>query len=143
MREFGSLAAFAGFTTLLIAEVEHAKHGALEHAAVIVETEAKRVIGTHDYNWPPLEQATIDRKKHGDTPLLETGEMRDSIEHTVHQSEIEHVAYIGSNNDKAVWQELGTSKIPPRSFLAGAAHHKIDEVLEVIGLHVVQRMIKP
>jgi hypothetical protein len=34
----------------------------------------------------------------------------------------EVVGHVGSNNDKAVWQELGTSRgIPPRSFLVGAA----------------------
>jgi hypothetical protein len=56
----------------------------------------------------------------GDTPLLETGEMRDSIEHSSNSSE----ALVGSNSDKAVWHELGTIHIPPRSFLALAAAEK-------------------
>jgi len=51
------------------------------------------------------------------TPLRETGELRASIEWNAEGNE----GYVGSNNDKAVWHELGTARIPPRSFLMGAA----------------------
>jgi hypothetical protein len=40
------------------------------------------------------------------TPLLETGEMRASIEWNADA----HHGFVGSNNDKAIWQELGTSR---------------------------------
>jgi phage gpG-like protein len=136
MRDF-SLTGFTAFLATLPLEIEHANHSALEKAARIVEEEAKRVLGTHDYNWPPLQPATIARKATGDSPLLETGEMRDSIEHTSTDKE----ACIGSNNDKAFWMELGTTKIPPRSFLAGALQHKTDEVVTVIGREVVGALI--
>ena len=56
---------------------------ALEKAAVMVEEEAKRVIGTYDYGWPSLATSTL-KKKSDDTPLLETGALRDSISHKVH-----------------------------------------------------------
>jgi phage gpG-like protein len=109
---------------------ENHVHEALEHAAVIVEDESKRVIGTYDYGWAPLKPATVARKSNGDTPLLETGEMRESIEHVVQGKS----AHVGSNNDKAVWQELGTSRgIPPRSFLGEAARRKGPEVAQAIG----------
>src|SRR6266567_1055094 len=114
-----TLTGFAAFLGTLEAEMKLANHRALEKAAVIVEEEAKRVIGTYDYGWPPLAESTLAHKA-ADTPLLETGEMRDSIEHTVTHEKAE----IGSNDDKALWQELGTVKIPPRSFLAGALQHK-------------------
>jgi hypothetical protein len=51
----------------------------------------------------------------GGGPLLETGEMRASIEWNAEGKE----GHVGSNNDKAVWLELGTVRIPP--FLKGAA----------------------
>lgn len=109
---------------------------AIEEACVIVEHEAKRVIGTYDYGWVPLAQATIDdRSRQGfnpDEPLLRTGELRDSIQHTV----IGLDGYVGSDNMKAVWQELGTKTIPPRSFLMGAAQHKVGEVVEKTGLAI-------
>jgi hypothetical protein len=132
MKTFSNPAAFASFLVGLAVEVDHEKAKALEKAAVIVEKEAKRVIGTYEYGWPQLADSTL-AKKGANTPLLETGEMRDSIEHKVSHD----VASIGSDNDKALWQEYGTSTIPPRSFLGGALIHKSDEVVEVIGQDIV------
>jgi phage gpG-like protein len=131
-----TLVGFAGFLGTLEAEMKHADHRALEKAARIVEAEAKRVIGTYDYGWPALAPSTLAQKA-ADTPLLETSEMRDSIEHISDHTE----ANIGSNNDKAFWQELGTVKIPPRPFLAGALVHKTDEVVKVIGREIVGALI--
>jgi hypothetical protein len=66
----------------------------LESAAQIVEDEAKRVIGTYDYGWPKLKPQTIARKATGDSPLLETGDLRESIEH--HVDAEKHEAYVGA-----------------------------------------------
>jgi hypothetical protein len=100
------------------ADIEVAKRAALEEACQLVEERAKSLIGVPHAEWPPLQPETIARKDGVNSPLLETGEMRDSIHHTVVDSS--H-GYVGSNEDKAVWQELGTSRgIPPRSFLAWA-----------------------
>jgi hypothetical protein len=92
----------------------------IEKACEMVCAEAKRVLGTYDYGWVQLSPATLASKM-ADTPLLETGELRDSIEW--HSEKLE--GWVGSNSEKAVWQELGTANaahpIPPRSFLVGAA----------------------
>ncbi len=133
MRNFSSPAAFAAFLPTLLLEVAHEEHKLLEKAAKIVETEAKRVIGTYDYNWAPLAASTLERKA-ADTPLLETGEMRDSIEYAVDGKE----AHIFSNNDKALWHELGTSKVPPRPFLSGALENKSEEIVKQIGQGIVR-----
>jgi HK97 gp10 family phage protein len=119
---------------LHLKEIERNMHEAsrliVRQACIMVATEAKRVIGTYDYGWAPLAESTL-AKKAADTPLLETGEMRDSIEwSTSHDGMVGHV---GSNNDKAVWQELGTSRIPPRPFLAGALHQKAPEIVKMAG----------
>src|SRR5258705_4586767 len=85
-------------------------------ACQMVHDEARRVIGEgYDY-WPALKPETLAHKMMN-TPLLETGELRASIEWQSHGLE----GAVGSNNDKAVWHELGTARIPPRSFLMGAA----------------------
>ena len=105
----------------------------LEEAAQIIETEAKRVIGTYEYGWEPLKPETIARKA-ADTPLYETGEMRDSIEHYVDPDRLK--AEVGSNNPKALWHELGTVTIPARSFLMGAAMRKETEIHELTGVTV-------
>lgn len=138
MAELGLLEFVAKMAALTVA-LEEGRHHALEEAAKVVEKEAKRVIGTYDYGWPQLADATQeDRVQKGYTPndpLLRSGELRDSIEHKVVSRE---EAHIGSNSDIAVYQELGTDHIPPRSFLAGAAAHKEKEVVDLIGHHVVQ-----
>ena len=85
-------------------------------ACEMVCEEAKRVIGEGYPYWPALKPETLARKMMN-TPLLETGELRASIEWQSHGLE----GAVGSNNDKAVWHELGTARIPPRSFLMGAA----------------------
>jgi hypothetical protein len=72
-------------------------------ACEMVCEEAKRVIGEgYDY-WPALRPETLARKMMN-TPLLETGELRASIEWTANGLE----GAVGSNNDKALWHELGT-----------------------------------
>lgn len=138
MMEFSLTGFAAHLGRLVIAEAIETEH-ALETVARIVEKEAKAEIGHYQsaagpfVAWAELADSTKeDRAKHGfpeNDPLLRTGEMRDSIEHTVHG----HEADIGSNDDKAVWQELGTATIPPRSFLGGAAFRKEHEVVEHIG----------
>jgi phage gpG-like protein len=85
-------------------------------ACEMVCEEAKRVIGEGYPYWPALKPETLARKMMN-TTLLETGELRASIEWNASGNE----GHVGSNNDKAVWHELGTSRIPPRSFLMGAA----------------------
>jgi hypothetical protein len=86
-------------------------------ACEMVARAAKKAIGRQDGLWAPLKPQTIARKLNGNTPLLETGELRDSIEWTADGFE----GQVGSSNDKAVWHELGTSRIPPRSFLVSSA----------------------
>jgi hypothetical protein len=140
MKEF-TLEGFIKHLGELAVAMPAAEHVALEHAAVVIEKEAKRVIGTYDYDWPPLAESTKEQRERAgfpaDEPLLRTGEMRESIEHTVQG----HEAYVGSNNDKAVYQELGTSKIPPRSFLGDAAAHKGHEVAEAVGRTIHHHLI--
>ena len=118
-------------------EVKHENHRALERVGKLIEKEARRVIGTYDYGWKQLAESTqSDRESHGyepDEPLLRTGALRDSIRYTVGHNEVT----IGSDSQIARWQELGTSRIPPRPFLSGAAHQKMPEVLHIIGDAVV------
>ncbi|MFG1388807.1 phage virion morphogenesis protein [Xanthobacter versatilis] len=133
-----TLPGFASFLGTMAMNMKTAEHEGLEKGCQIIEAEAKRVIGTYDYGWKQLADVTKrDRVANGfpeNEPLLRTGEMRDSIEHTVGKDE----AQVGSNNDKALWQELGTSRgIPPRSFLGEAAARKAQEVVEAIGQSVV------
>lgn len=138
MKEFSLL----GFAKLLteLAVVEAVEHEALERAAVVVETEAKRVLGTYDYGWPPLAEATkAQRVAQGfseDEPGLRSGEMRDSIGHTTLRSE----ALIGSDDEHLVFFDLGTTTQPPRPTLGAAAKHKEAEIVDLLGRTMVAHL---
>lgn len=146
MIEMG-LAEFAIKLTEVALEAMEAERHALEKAAKLVENEAKSRVGHYQEaigpfaGWAELADSTkADRVNQGFTendPGLRTGEMRDSIEHKTE----EHEAQIGSNNDKLVWFELGTSKQPPRAVLGGAACAKEAEVVSILGDGVVTALI--
>lgn len=143
MKSLASFAALAAEMTAMATRIEHGQHEALEAAAKVIETEAKDVIGTYRYGWPQLAEATqAARAAAGHSPndpLLVKGELRESITHKVVDS---RNAYVGSNSDIAVYQELGTKKIPPRSFLLGAATHKEREVQQLMGRKVYTKLIE-
>lgn len=133
-------------------EVEKATHRALEKAARVVEREAKAEIGEYQGQagpfvaWAELAQSTKDdRVRNGfaeNEPLLRTGDLRDSIGHTVHMHDPQSgEATVGSNSDIAVYQELGTRHIPPRSFLGGALVRKTNEVKAICGQEVVRALV--
>jgi HK97 gp10 family phage protein len=134
-----TLAGFVEHLAVLAVELVHAEHTALEEAALLIENEAKAAIGEYQQAagpfdaWAELADSTkADRLEQGypeNEPELRTGELRDSIEHTVHGRE----ADIGSDSEILEYQELGTSKMPARSILGGAAVRKEAEVVELIG----------
>ena len=138
MPEF-TLLGFASFLSRVALEIPLREHEALEKASMVIETEAKRVIGTYDYGWPRLAPSTLEHKA-ADTPLLETGALRASIEHNVGDRD----ARIGTNSMIGVYQEMGTSRgIPPRPFMAGAAIHKEKEVVEILGEGALIGLLRP
>ena len=150
-----SLVDFAQHLGRLDIAVEMENRRLLEHAARVIEKEAKDEIGTRQdaagpfEAWAPLADTTIHgfdghpgKADLGHSPpdydpLLRKGDMRDSIEHTV----IGYEAHVGSNSDVAVWDELGTEKMPARSFLGGAAVRKRDEVGHIIGWTTVNILL--
>jgi phage gpG-like protein len=146
MDDLSILGAIARLSEMAIA-VEVEQRRALERAALVVEAEAKREIGTYQDEtgpfapWAELADTTKnDRVRQGfseNEPLLRTGDMRDSIDHVVEQDE----AVVGSNSDIAVYQELGTDRIPPRSFLGGAASRRGEEVARILGGGVVKALV--
>lgn len=149
MKEFNSILGFVEYlTTLAVVEQAAMKHG-LDKAAALVEQTAKNKIGQYQPQvgpfiaWPDLAESTkADRVKQGyseDEPGLRSGDMRDSIGRTLSTDGME--AQIGSNDDKLVYFELGTSKQPPRSVLGGATAEKIQEINEILGRSVYAALI--
>jgi HK97 gp10 family phage protein len=95
---------------------------ALTETMASVATEAKAYIGHEMPFWPPLAESTIrDKEQAGfptPAPLLRTGELRNSIEFEVDAGTL--MGAVGSHDPVALFQEIGTSKIPPRPFLKTA-----------------------
>jgi hypothetical protein len=116
MPEIFSVIGFIAKLKTLELEMKVLGPAIIAHACELVCAEAKRVLGTEGYGWPALSAATLAHKMQPGM-LLETGELRASIEWNSEGNE----GAVGSNLDKAVWHELGTARIPPRPFLAGAA----------------------
>jgi phage gpG-like protein len=102
---------------------------ALAKSCELLSQASKDLIGVPKDEWPPLAPSTLAHKDGVNTPLLETGEMRDSIT----WNSDAHEGYVGSNNKKLVWNELGTSRIPPRPVLGLALtqnEHKVERLVE-------------
>lgn len=127
--------------------IRHNATKALEHVAQKVEATAKAEIGVYQEAigpfpaWPQLAQSTQDERERlgfsANDPLLRTGELRDSIGHSVSGLEAE----IGSDSDIMVYQEMGTSRIPPRPVLGPAAEHNHDVILKELGGAVVAGLL--
>jgi phage gpG-like protein len=129
-----------GFVAKLKA-IEHdlneTNHAIVARACQMVANAAKEALGTYEFGWVSLAPETIAHKMRGDSPLLETGELRDSIQ----WNSSGNVGHVGSNLDKAVWHEFGTSRIPPRPFLGAAAAQQEELIYKMAGkaVHAVLR----
>ena len=120
-----------GFVTELRAidrDLEAMGPAIVERACKIVQAKAKSAIGKEHEEWPALAASTIADKQHQGyatpKPLLRSGELRDSIQFTVSGNE----GCVGSDSEVALYQELGTSRIPPRSFLVSSAISSEDKI---------------
>ena len=101
------------------AAVEKAECAAIEAACRMVQERSKLLIGVPKPEWPPLAPSTLRAKGGINTPLLETGKLRSSIEFTVIDS---RHGEVGTNDPVAEFHEFGTSRgLPPRPFLSLAA----------------------
>ena len=146
-RHFGSLTHLAAHLAGVAAAQHQMEAKALERCAKLVETRAKAKLGEYQdaagpfAAWAQLADSTnADRERQGyaaDEPLLRTGALRDSVGHAVKDS----VAHVGSDSDVAVYQELGTKNMPPRSFLGGALAESLEEVREIVGESAVAALV--
>lgn len=102
----------------------------------LTKTMAAEYIGHEMPEWPPLADSTVEEKirlgytgQVSDTdPLLRTGDMRDSI--GVEQAGL--VVAVGSPEKVAFWQEMGTTKMPPRPFLSLAMRNSLEHAVELM-----------
>lgn len=131
MMDLGGLAKALALTAVA---VEHSGPDRMERVCKLLVKSAKHAIGTYKFGWPQLAPSTqADRVREGwpaNEPLLRTGELQDSITYNMDHDGRE--AFVGSDNEKAVWQEFGTAKIPPRSFLGGALYANEEKIKKIV-----------
>lgn len=130
MREFKSFRGFAQHLRRLQVELPAVVGQIGEQAGELVEARAKDSIGHYQagagpfMQWASLQPATEAHKDAMgyplNAPLLATGDMRDSISHTVVRRMLGTTVEVGSTDEKMVYHEFGTSKLPPRPVLGPA-----------------------
>lgn len=152
-----SFDSFGSFATHLL-EVEvglyETLHRGLEEVAEMVEHSAKDKLGEYQPQvgpfpaWAPLSDYTLygwgwypGKVDLGyappDNPLVREGDLRESIGH-----EVDHLdAVIGSPEDNALYQELGTSKMPPRPFLGPAGFENKEAIAKLVGAATVVGLV--
>lgn len=121
-----------------------------EICAVVAENaaiEARHMVGNKQAGWEDLSAATVEvKRKLGFSapdyqPLLRSGKMRDSIEWI----STSMGGAIGSNDKVMFWQELGTTKMPPRPLLGQAVLRMmplLEQLLEESSVKILVPVIR-
>lgn len=147
MKTFDSFASFALHLGVIAAENTIKSHEELKVVSKYLEKKIKDRFGHYIREnigqfeaWKELAPSTkSERERLGyppNEPLLRSGGLRDTI-----KSEVKGLtAVIGSDSDIMVWQELGTSRIPPRSALGTEAYNAKHEIYKFIALTTTKRL---
>lgn len=114
----------------------------LVEAGELVKKHAQEMIGHEHASWPPLKPETIAEKARlgypTPAPLLRTGILRESIDFEVTPVAAEGFTLIVGSEDKvAAYQEMGTSKIPPRPFISTSAIQSLPVIQERLSSLIV------
>ena len=123
-----------------IAALRPAIDAALEGLGAVIARAAQEKIGEYQSAagpfpaWAPLAESTVQQKTRlgyapPDAPLLRTGDLRTSISFEASPMAL----LVGSDSPIARYQELGTSRIPPRSFLGAAMFEAQPVVIDKLG----------
>ncbi len=112
------------------------------HAQVI----AAEFIGHELPQWKPLAESTVGEKRRlgyvghvsATDPLLRTAHLRESIKVSVQLHEVA----VGSEEKIALWQEMGTRRIPARPFMGPAMMASMDYASDLMG-ELVVRLLTP
>lgn len=130
-----SLAEFERELTAALSRVVPQIEIGLDKVGTLAQTLAAHYPGEYQPGWTPLAESTLkDKASKGfpvPSPLKRTGEMAESYSHEV--DFVDLAVVVGSKEKVALWQEMGTSRIPPRPVLALAMQNSIPYALDVFG----------
>lgn len=119
-----------------------------EELMIVTAHLAQSFIGHYQSGWAPLKPSTVDQKTRlgyapPDNPLLRTGELRDSIEAAAALDPTGAIGVVGSKDKVALYQEMGTSKIPPRMSMGLAMHETYASADRIFGDFAVKILTRP
>lgn len=107
----------------------------LDKVGTLAETLAAHYPGEYQEGWKPLAPSTLkDKEAKGfpvPSPLKRTGGMAASYKKELHPAELAVV--VGSADKIALYQEMGTSRIPPRPVAALAMQHSLPYAADTFG----------
>jgi phage gpG-like protein len=134
--KFASIAEFVEFLSRRPAAVEEARKVGMEAAGKMLVQTAQDMIGEEIPGWADLAPSTVAEKTRlgyvgrvsATDPLLRTGGLRASISYEVEGNKL----VLGSDDPVALFQEFGTSRIPPRPFIGDTMHVFHPEAAEII-----------
>ena len=152
MRDFPSLSEWAAHLERVVERHEATAARVLTVSAKAVVLRSKEKIGHYQPQegivpaWSPLAESTLAEKRRlgftgrrsADDPLLRTGELMESYGFGLALWSASSTlqgwqAHIGSPLDVALWQELGTAKMPPRPVISGATAEEASLFAAAVG----------
>lgn len=144
MNDFRSMKAFSKHIEKVVSQHKDREIIALNAIGIYLEKKAQDTIGYLQKgggsfaSWPELKESTKKDKerkgyvfKEDFNPLYRTGHLKKSIQHVVNKTKKE--VYVGSSLDVALYQEIGTDKIPARSFLGLTFFKEKKQIQYVLG----------
>lgn len=105
---------------------------------------ARSLIGEEQPGWDALAESTLEEKARlgypTPAPLLREGDLRDSIKGEA-ETTLEGVkGVVGSTDPIAIYHEAGTSRMPPRPFLAPSLMLAEPEIATTLGKLAVRAL---
>jgi hypothetical protein len=91
MTEVFTLLGFVAKLKAIDADLKITSGAIVARACQMVANAAKDALGTYEFGWVSLKPETIARKMRGDSPLLETGELRSGGKHTASRAKSEAI----------------------------------------------------
>lgn len=143
MRRFSSLGALARHLEAVVEQMSDVEETALAAIGSAVVARAQEKIGHYQEGippfeaWPALAPATIAEKTMlgyapPDNPLLRRGALRDSYHFVVTRGLVAPEVTAGTGDPVGLWQEMGTSTIPPRPVVGPAMLETMPANLDIL-----------
>jgi hypothetical protein len=127
MKSFNSLGEFVAHLAGRVIAARALLEAGLEEIGQVIEKTAREELGTYQPAvgpfpaWTDLADNTQQQREAAgftpNDPLLASGEMRDTFGHRREGLEV----VIGSTDEKMIYHEFGTTKMPPRPVFGPAA----------------------